>query len=133
MTDFVQVTTGESAVPNAVVGNFCVMGTVLVKSWEPELKRYVMIRRPARMPLFSPSIKPPEIMSGLGITDSTKAQSDINAVMSVSQLKDSAGTTGISPAASAGGSGNVDTAIVTEATTDTGVVSKIEKAGGIIH
>ena len=128
MTDFVQVTTGESAVPNAVVGNFCVMGTVLVKSWEPELKRYVMIRRPARMPLFSPSIKPPEIMSGLGITDSTKAQSDINAVMSVNQSKG-----GGSSAAVPSDGGNVDTATVTEATTDTGVVSKIEKAGGIIH
>lgn len=128
MTDFVQVTTGESAVPNAVVGNFCVMGTVLVKSWEPELKRYVMIRRPARMPLFSPSIKPPEIMSGLGITDSTKAQSDINAVMSVNQSKG-----GGTPAAVPSDGGNVDTATVTEAMTDTGVVSKIEKAGGIIH
>ena len=29
------------------------MGTVLVKAWEPTLKKYVLIRRQMRTPMFS--------------------------------------------------------------------------------
>ena len=32
---------------------FC---TVLVKAWEPTLKKWVLIRRLARMPIFSPKL-----------------------------------------------------------------------------
>ncbi len=37
----------------AVVGGLTVMGTVLVKAWEPTLKKYVLIRRQMRTPMFS--------------------------------------------------------------------------------
>lgn len=47
---------------NCVVGNFTVLGSVLVKAWEDNLKRYVLIRRPARMSLFSPLLNVPDIM-----------------------------------------------------------------------
>lgn len=47
---------------NCVVGNFTVFGSVLVKAWEENLKRYVLIRRPARMSLFSPLLNVPDIM-----------------------------------------------------------------------
>lgn len=37
-----------------IVGNLTVLGTVLVKAWEPILQRHVLIRRQIRIPLFSP-------------------------------------------------------------------------------
>ena len=35
-------------------------GTVLVKAWEPTLKKYVLIRRPMRMPVFSTTLDVPD-------------------------------------------------------------------------
>lgn len=74
-TDFkkVELTTNQEA----LVGNFCVYGSVLVKAWENDLKRYVMIRRPARMPMFSPLLNLPKIMPELGITDPLEFEEDI--------------------------------------------------------
>lgn len=79
LTDFKQVTTGDFQ--TGIVGNFTVLGTVLTKSWEPDLKRYVFIRRLARIPLFSPAIKPPEVKTGMGLNDITKATVDLVGVM----------------------------------------------------
>ena len=53
------------------IGGFNVIGTVMVKAWEPDLKRYVMIRRLVRTPLFSPAINLPEIPPGMKISDPT--------------------------------------------------------------
>ena len=36
-----------------IMGNLTVDATVLVKTWEPHLEQYVLIRRPARFPVFS--------------------------------------------------------------------------------
>ena len=41
---------------SGIIGRFCLFGTVLTKAWEPNLKRYVMIRRLANMPMFSPEL-----------------------------------------------------------------------------
>ena len=79
LTDFKQVTTGDFQ--TGIVGNFTVLGTVLTKSWEPDLKRYVFIRRLARIPLFSPAVKPPEVKTGMGLNDITKATVDLVGVM----------------------------------------------------
>ena len=38
------------------MGNLTMMGTVLVKAWEPTLQRYVLIRRHVRMPIFYPML-----------------------------------------------------------------------------
>ena len=75
LTDFKKV--GLTTNQDALVGNFCVYGSVLVKAWEANLKRYVMIRRPARMPLFSPLMNLPKLMPELGITDPLEFEEDI--------------------------------------------------------
>ena len=36
-----------------VMGNMMMDATILVKCWEPTLQQYVLIRRPARFPVFS--------------------------------------------------------------------------------
>ena len=79
LTDFKQVTTGDFQ--TGLVGNFTVLGTVLTKSWEPDLKRYVFIRRLARIPMFSPAIKPPDVKTGMDINDITKTTADLVSVM----------------------------------------------------
>lgn len=38
------------------IGNLTVNATVLVKAWEPNLERWVLIRRPMRTPLFMNSL-----------------------------------------------------------------------------
>ena len=35
------------------MGNLMMDATILVKAWEPTLEKYVLIRRPARFPIFS--------------------------------------------------------------------------------
>lgn len=77
LTDFKRVLDDSTS----VVGNFCVMGTVLVKCWEPNLKRYVLIRRQVRMPMFSPLLNVPEIMPELGIGDPLKEVQDLQSTM----------------------------------------------------
>ena len=41
--------------------------TVLVKAWEPTLKKWVLIRRLARMPLFSTMLNLPDAPEDLSI------------------------------------------------------------------
>ncbi len=38
---------------NTIMGNMMMESTILVKCWEPTLQQYVLIRRPARFPVFS--------------------------------------------------------------------------------
>lgn len=67
LTDFKQITTPISG----IIGNLCIDGTVLVKAWDSTLKKYVLIRRRIRTPMFFPRLNVPEIPSGLGIFDQT--------------------------------------------------------------
>ena len=45
--------TNMKEVMNTSIGNLTMMGTVLVKTWEPNLKKWVLIRRQVRIPIFS--------------------------------------------------------------------------------
>lgn len=63
LTDFKKVD-GSNAM---VVGNLTMTGTVLVKAYEPNLKKYVLIRRPVRMPLFSTTLDVPDTPENLGV------------------------------------------------------------------
>lgn len=62
--------------PGSVIGDFMVKGTVLVKSWEPNLGRYVLIRRDIIMPLFGKNTTLVEIADGLKLKDPTKLVTD---------------------------------------------------------
>lgn len=52
-----------------VVGSLCISGSVLVRAWDRYLQRNVLIRRPARFPMFAPLNNVPEIDKGLKIDD----------------------------------------------------------------
>lgn len=62
---------------DVIIGNLCVYGSVLVKAWEPNLKRYVLVRRPIRVPMFSNKLNTPSINSGLNINDPLKNTENI--------------------------------------------------------
>lgn len=62
-----------------IIGDLMLSGTVLVKAWEPNLKRYMLIRRPALMRMFSPKLNLPEIHGALGINDPLKISESIYA------------------------------------------------------
>lgn len=51
-----------------IAGGLTMLGTVLVRAWEPKLQRYVLVRRLINMPVFSPNIGSPEVHPGLKIT-----------------------------------------------------------------
>lgn len=52
---------------DTAIGNLTVFSAVLVKAWEPTLKKWVLIRRLARMPLFSPVLNLPDAPSALDL------------------------------------------------------------------
>lgn len=54
------------------VGNFCLFGTVLVPTWDTQLKKYMLIRRLTRMPMFAPKINVPQILESLNVEDNTE-------------------------------------------------------------
>lgn len=66
LTDFKQIDGSNSK----VVGNLNMTGTVLVKAWEPTLGKYVLIRRPMRMPIFSTTLDIPDTPDIMGVESS---------------------------------------------------------------
>ena len=63
--------------PKALVGGLMINGSILVKAWEPNLKRHMMIRRPWRGPIFGTLLNVPDINPALNIPDPLKYEEDI--------------------------------------------------------
>ena len=53
--------------PDMAIGNLTLFTTVLVKAWEPTLKKWVLIRRLARVPAFSPVLNLPDAPENLDV------------------------------------------------------------------
>ena len=64
----------------ATVGNFTMAGYVLVRAWDRQLGRYMMIRRPARIAPFGPGLNVADIHPALKIDDPLKVKEDILAL-----------------------------------------------------
>lgn len=77
-TDFKEISLPYTE--KAIVGGLTLHSHILVKAWEPNLKRYMLIRRPARIRMFSPLLNMPEINNALGINDPLKIDEDILAL-----------------------------------------------------
>lgn len=74
LTDFKQLESGSN---EKIVGNLNMTGTVLVKAWEPSLKKYVLIRRPIRMPIFSTTLNIPDTPENVKSDDLTGIEKDL--------------------------------------------------------
>lgn len=70
------------------IGNMTMMGTVLVKAWEPTLEKWVLIRRPIRTPLFSNALPVVGAPKGMDIDDNitTEITEGNNLSESLSQI-----------------------------------------------
>lgn len=64
----------------ATVGNFTMAGYILVRAWDRQLGRYMMIRRPARIAPFGPRLNVADIHPALKIDDPLKVKEDILAL-----------------------------------------------------
>ena len=71
LADFKQVIDTYDGTPR-IAGGLTMLGTVLVKAWEPNLKRYVLVRRQINIPVFSPSIGGPNVHPGINVTPDTE-------------------------------------------------------------
>ena len=71
MADYKRVLQQEYDTNPCIAGGITMLGTVLVKAWDLNLKRYVLIRRLINMPLFSPSLGAVDVHPGIKITPNT--------------------------------------------------------------
>lgn len=65
LTDFKRID-GD---PTSAIGNLTMMGTVLVKAWEPYLEKWVLIRRQVRIPIFSNMLPIPDVPATMGLVN----------------------------------------------------------------
>lgn len=86
LSDFKKVLDGYDQTAK-IAGGLTMLGTVLVRAWEPNLKRYVLVRRLINIPMFSPSLGSLEAPEGLGIKPNTNT---------IKELMNQINTTGIS-------------------------------------
>ena len=56
------------------IGNLTFCTTVLVKAWEQNLKKWVLIRRPMRIPIFSPMLNLPDTPKNTDIKADIKSE-----------------------------------------------------------
>lgn len=69
MNSYLYEITNMKKMQNTAIGNFTVMGTVLVKTYDPNLEKWVLIRRQVRVPMFSNLLDPYNIDERLGVPD----------------------------------------------------------------
>ena len=67
MNSYLYEITNMKKMQDTAIGNFTVMGTVLVKTYDPNLEKWVLIRRQVRVPMFSNVLNPYAIDERLSI------------------------------------------------------------------
>lgn len=69
MNSYLYEITNMKNLQNTAIGNFTVLGTVLVKTYDPNLEKHVLVRRQVRVPLFSNLLDPYTIDDRLAVPD----------------------------------------------------------------
>lgn len=69
--------------PTSAIGNLTMKGSVLVKTWEPYLQKWVLIRRPVRMPIFSNNLPIPDAPEEMGLNDATDISDEIQTMRNI--------------------------------------------------
>lgn len=87
LADYKNVLNSETAIEKTkVIGGLTMLGTVLTKTWDKYLKRYVLVRRVVNIPVFSPSMGATDVHPGLQLTPSTERIKDMQAGLKNSGL-----------------------------------------------
>ena len=82
LADYKRVLDQEGSRTSGIAGGLTMLGTVLTRSWDPNLKKYVMIRRLVNIPVFSPSLGIPEVHPGLKIPSCIEKINDMQKLLS---------------------------------------------------
>lgn len=69
MNSYLYEITNMKNLQNTAIGNFTVLGTVLVKTYDANLDKWVLIRRQVRIPMFSNLLDPYSIDERLDVPD----------------------------------------------------------------
>jgi hypothetical protein len=72
--------------PTSGIGNLTINGTVLVKTWEPTLEKWVLIRRSIRTPIFSNVLPIPDAPTAMGLNDATDISTEIQEMRNMDKL-----------------------------------------------
>lgn len=72
LTDYKRI----SGDPTSAIGNLMMGGSVIVKTWEPNLKKWVLMRRPIMTPIFSKVISAPNGPKDMGLNDNISSEID---------------------------------------------------------
>jgi hypothetical protein len=72
--------------PTSGIGGLTMNATVLVKTWEPVLEKWVLIRRPVRTPIFSNLLPLPDVPNDMGINESTNISDEIKEMRDTDNL-----------------------------------------------
>jgi hypothetical protein len=72
--------------PTSAIGNLTMYGTVLVKTWEPTLEKWVLMRRPMRTPIFSNVLPIPDVPASMGLSGATDISTEITQMRDVDKL-----------------------------------------------
>ena len=72
--------------PTSAIGALTVNATVLVKTWEPTLEKWVLIRRPIRTPLFSNVLPIPDAPETMGMQEATDISKEIQSMRDIDKL-----------------------------------------------
>lgn len=68
MNSYMYEITNMKKMQDTAIGNFTIMGTVLVKTYDPNLDKWVFIRRQVRVPMFSNLLDPYNIDDRLDLS-----------------------------------------------------------------
>lgn len=72
MNSYLYEITNMKKLKGTAIGNFTVSGTVLVKTYDPNLSKWVLIRRQVRVPMFSNLLDPYNIDERLDVPDASE-------------------------------------------------------------
>ncbi len=72
MNSYLYEITNMKKLKGTAIGNFTVSGTVLVKTYDPNLGKWVLIRRQVRVPMFSNLLDPYNIDERLDVPDASE-------------------------------------------------------------
>lgn len=73
--------------PTSGIGCLTVNTTVLVKTWDKRLNKWVLIRRPARMPVFSNMLPLPDVPKEMGLDGVTDISEELETMRKLDTAK----------------------------------------------
>lgn len=72
--------------PTSAIGDLTMNATVLVKTWEPSLQKWVLIRRPMRTQIFSNKLPLVDAPTDMDLKDATNISEEIKTMRKIDKM-----------------------------------------------